>query len=130
MRFEFEGDVASGLGRGEEFVALEGYAEQFQSKLGYEPYPGTLNLEVEAPVRDHLESEESILIEGWRDGDRSFGAVDCYPAEATERDESVPMHVIVPRLTDHDTSVVEIVSPVGLRERFDLEDGSSLRIRM
>jgi len=40
------------------------------------------------------------------------------------------MHVIVPRLTDHDTSVVEIVSPVGLRERFDLEDGSSLRIRV
>jgi riboflavin kinase len=123
-----QGTVESGLGRGQEFVALEGYAEQFERKLGYEPYPGTLNLDLEAPVRERFGDLEPIRIEGWEAGSDSFGAVDCYPASPVDGD--VPLHVIVPDRTDHDLSTLELISPVQLRERFGLEDGSTFEIRI
>lgn len=126
------GTVTSGLGEGKAFVVLEGYAAQFRDTLGYEPYPGTLNLEVDDPVRERFDDEESIVIEGWEDGNRSFGAVDCYPAdvESHAAPDGVPLHTIVPRRTDHDTSTIEIISPINLRERFDLSDGSTFGIRI
>lgn len=129
MTLTIEGTVISGFGKGQEFVTLEGYARQFREKLGYEPYPGTLNLDLEEPVRDRIDRLEPIRIDGWEDGDRSFGVVYCYPA-SLDADESVPLHVIVPERTDHDTATLELISPVNLRDRLDLSDGSSLAIRV
>lgn len=129
---KIEGEVTSGLGKGKEFIALDGYAVQFRNKLGYDPYPGTLNLEVDEPVHEHLEDEESIVIEGWEDGNHSFGAVDCYPVDVESHADPdvVPLHIIVPRRTDHDSSTIEIISPVNLREQFDLSDGSTFGVRI
>src|SRR5579884_1631389 len=39
----FEGNVVQGMGEGAYYLSLEGYRRQFLEKLGYEPYPGTLN---------------------------------------------------------------------------------------
>ena len=130
MTLTIEGTVISGFGKGQEFVTLEGYARQFREELGYEPYPGTLNLDLEEPVRDRIDRLEPIRIDGWEDGDRSFGVVYCYPASLVDADESVPLHVIVPKRTDHDTATLELISPVNLRDRLDLSDGSSLAIRV
>lgn len=132
MTFETDGTVVSGLGKGKEFVALEGYAEQFRTKLGYEPFPGTLNLEVDGSVHEQLADVASIRIDAWEDGERSFGVVDCYPAtvKGNGMAETVPLHVIVPRRTDHDTSTLELISPMNLREQFDLSDGSRFEIRI
>src|SRR5438270_8392425 len=41
---DFEGTVVSGMGEGAYYMSLEGYKIQFKEKLGYEPYPGTLNV--------------------------------------------------------------------------------------
>src|SRR5918994_4141036 len=41
---DFEGNVISGMGEGAYYMSLEGYRRQFREKLGYEPYPGTLNV--------------------------------------------------------------------------------------
>ncbi|HXV45112.1 MAG TPA: DUF120 domain-containing protein, partial [Nitrososphaera sp.] len=41
---DFEGSVVSGMGEGAYYMSLEGYRKQFKQKLGYEPYPGTLNV--------------------------------------------------------------------------------------
>lgn len=130
MTIALDGVVTSGLGTGAEFVSMDGYAEQFQGKLGYDPYPGTLNLDVDVDVHERLAGFDAILIEGWEDGDRSFGGVDCYPASLPESDESVAVHAIVPRRSDHDASTVELVSPVHLREALDLEDGSRLSVEI
>lgn len=130
MTLTIAGNVISGFGKGKEFVTLEGYSRQFREELGYEPYPGTLNLELERPVRDRIDRLDPIRIDGWEDGDRSFGVVYCYPASLVDTDESVQLHVIVPKRTDHDTATLELISPVNLRERLGLSDGSSLVIRV
>ncbi|KUO93898.1 MAG: riboflavin kinase, partial [Caldivirga sp. JCHS_4] len=38
------GVVTTGLGEGGYYMSLEGYRRQFTSKLGFDPYPGTLNV--------------------------------------------------------------------------------------
>lgn len=121
--------MSSGIGTGKEFVGLDGYASQFEAKLGYEPYPGTLNLELGHSVADDLEALDAIRIESWENGDRSFGPVDCYPTAVVDG-ESVRLHAVVPRRTDHDPSTLELVSPVELRDRFDLSDGDPFEVRV
>lgn len=124
------GTVTSGFGKGKEFVSLEGYSRQFRDVLGYEPYPGTLNLDLPRSVDEQFEQLDPIRIDGWQDGDRSFGIVYCYPASIVGADESVPLHAIVPKRTDHDTATLELISPVNLRKRFDLSDDARLTIRV
>lgn len=130
MTVEVVGTVTSGLGRGAAFVALEGYARQFQAVLGYEPYPGTLNLDLSRPATGGFDALDPVRIERWEDGERSFGAVDCYPAAVRGNGESVALHVIVPDRTDHDSSTCELISPINLREHFGLSDGAALEVRV
>src|SRR5437764_499102 len=40
------GAVKAGLGEGRYYLSRPGYVSQFESKLGWAPYPGTLNLEL------------------------------------------------------------------------------------
>lgn len=129
MKLRVVGSVTDGLGQGADFLRLEGYATQFETKLGYEPFPGTLNLSVDRTERPELhQAAAPTLLEAWSDGDQTFGAVDCYPATLHKPSdpETVDGHVIWPHRTDHDTTTLEVVAPVGLRERFALTDGDRL----
>ena len=40
----FRGTLFTGLGEGGYYVSLKGYASNFSRAIGFEPYPGTLNL--------------------------------------------------------------------------------------
>src|SRR3990172_8998141 len=53
-QLKFEGRVASGIGQGAQFLALDWVQSQLQQLLGFTPFPGTLNLRVEQNVRDAL----------------------------------------------------------------------------
>ena len=43
-RIQLKGVLISGMGEGRYYTEQTGYVEQFKEKLGYAPYPGTLNL--------------------------------------------------------------------------------------
>ena len=42
------GSVTSGMGEGRHYISLPGYMEQFEDRLGYAPFAGTLNLDLDA----------------------------------------------------------------------------------
>jgi len=42
----FKGRIVSGMKEGTYYTSQQGYIRQFQEKLGFIPYPGTLNLEI------------------------------------------------------------------------------------
>ena len=44
LKLEFGGTLCSGLGEGARFTQLPWAVREFRDKLGFEPYPGTLNL--------------------------------------------------------------------------------------
>jgi bifunctional DNA-binding transcriptional regulator/antitoxin component of YhaV-PrlF toxin-antitoxin module len=131
MSIRLQGTLTDGLGRGRDFITLEGYARQFESELGYRPFPGTLNLEIHRTERSELRRiTRPKVIEPWSDGETEYGGVDCYPATMTTptTDTLVEGHVIWPHRTDHDTKIFELIAPVKLRDALDIEDGDRVLV--
>jgi len=131
-----DGTVTSGMGEGRHYISLSGYMAQFRDRLGYEPFPGTLNVELtteSARARSELEAvaDEATPIDGWEDGDRTFGPATCYAARVEAGDDTYDgAHVIVPERTHHDATQLELIAPVKLRDVLDLDDGERLTIHL
>lgn len=131
---ELVGRVTGGMGEGRHYITLPGYMRQFRDRLGYEPFPGTLNLELTAESvrrRTALDQARSIPIDGWSDEERTYGPATCYPAVVeADRGEAVERaHVIEPVRTHHDDSSLEVIAPMKLRDELDLDDGDRLLVR-
>lgn len=127
-RLNIRGVVASGLGEGRYYLSQEGYTLQFREKLGFVPYPGTLNLDVQGPEVNKLrilKSTPSIRIEEFQGEDRTFGAVDAWRA----RVGSLDCALILPRRTHH-ARTVEVISPEYLREKLSVKDGDEVEVEV
>ncbi len=126
--FVFEGTVFSGLYEGAYYVSLERYRGQIREKLGFDPYPGTLNLrlrEADVEVRQRLERLPPIILEGFKDHERAFGSARCYPAVVND---DIDGAIIMAERTTYDWSVMEVISPIHLRKHFGLEDGDTVKV--
>jgi riboflavin kinase len=124
-----EGTVFMGLGEGAYYITKEHYRKQFIEKLGFDPYPGTLNLKLtsdyDIKTRTELEAYPAVEIEGFKSEDRTFGLVKCYPVMV---DNKVKGAMISALRTHYDVSVIEIIAPVCLRKHLNLKDGSKVKI--
>ncbi len=134
MEVELVGRVITGLGEGKYYTTLEGYKKQFKEKLGFYPFPGTLNLRLDAhsvEARRALEWGNAIEIESFKTEIRTFGGGRCYPCRILhERAHSIRSFVIIPERTHYPNDIIEIISPVYLRKELNLKDGDELRIRI
>jgi len=126
-----EGVVFTGLGEGAYYISKERYTKQFIEKLGFEPYPGTLNLKLttdyDVKTRSELEAYPAIEIEGFRSEDRTFGSVKCYPVTIENR---VKGALILALRSHYDTSVIEVIAPVFLRKHLKLKDGHKVKVEV
>lgn len=130
---ELEGEITGGMGEGKHYISLPGYMEQFGQRLGYEPFPGTLNVELsEESIRRRgaMETLSPIHIDGWEDDDRTYGPCVCYPATVVSEEEYDRAHVIAPERTHHDEDQLELIAPVKLRDELDLDDEARLTVRV
>lgn len=140
-----KGKVVKGMGEGSYYMSLNGYKKQFKLKLGYEPFPGTLNVKLEEKI--FIESKKrifeypSIYIEGFKDNNRTFGWVKCYksyvesePKETTSSDKesikSVSSHILFLERTHHDNSLIELISPVYIKKYMGIKDGDKVTIKI
>lgn len=125
---ELAGTLVSGSGEGRYYVAQRGYTRQFRSKIGYVPFPGTLNVRLDADSAASLgglDASRGALIEGFADGERTYGWVRCYSSTINGR---VPCDLLRLERTHHDGSIVELIAPSNLRRRLRISDGSAVRI--
>jgi len=133
-RLTLRGAVTGGMGEGRHYITLPGYMEQFTEKLGYEPFPGTLNVELdEASRRERasMRSLDGVAIEGWEDEERTYGPATCYPASVEfEGESSEPAHVISPERTHHEDDQLELIAPSKLRDELGLADGDTVSIHV
>ena len=124
------GHVTSGMGEGRHYISLSGYMAQFAERLGYEPFAGTLNVELteeSVRVRPRMSALDAVPIDGWEDDERTFGPATCYAATLVADGERYdPVHIIVPERTHHDESQLEVIAPVKLRDELDLDDGDEV----
>ena len=127
-RLRFSGEVASGLGEGRYYLSQPGYVVQFTERLGYTPYPGTLNVRVAAEDRERLDAARhwtGVRIDGFQASGRTFGGATCFVARLAGR----RCHWIVPDRTHH-TDVAEFISAEFLREALPAKDGDRLAVEI
>lgn len=128
------GTVTGGMGEGRHYISLSGYMEQFKERLGYEPFAGTLNVDLtEESVRARagMSSLDAVPIDGWEDEERTFGPAACYSATVEYDSESYETaHIIVPERTHHDETQLEIIAPDRLRDELGLADGDTVSVRV
>ncbi len=126
-----EGAVFTGLGEGAYYISKEHYRNQFIEKLGFDPYPGTLNIKLstdyDLKTRVELEAYPAIEIQGFKNEDRTFGTVKCYSAKVGNR---VKGAVIFALRSHYDRSVLEIISAVSLRKQLNLKDGQKVKVEV
>ena len=126
-----DGVLFTGLGEGAYYVTKEGYRKQFIEKLGFDPYPGTLNLklttEYDMKVRSELETYPAIELQGFENESRTFGPVKCYPAIINNK---VKGAVIYALRSHYNSSVLEIIAPSFLRGKLKLKDGNKVKVEI
>ncbi len=128
---ELKGTLVSGMGEGAYYMALKGYTKQFKSKIGYVPFPGTLNVRLDKKIHQEaikqFEILEGIKIKSFSDGKRTYGWVKCFPAKLNN---SISCELIMLERTHHDDSVIELISKICLRKTGKLKDGSKVSIKI
>jgi riboflavin kinase len=116
------GTVISGSGSGKYFVDLPWAKRQFQEKLGFDPYPGTLNLQLSKKSNlDELKTAKGIRIipeKGYEEGR-------CFESLVMGR---VWGAVIVLGFHGYPPNLLEVIAPVNLRESLGLQDGMKIEV--
>ena len=121
------GAVCTGLGEGRYYVMLDGYLRQFEQKLGFTPFPGTFNIELDPwsiTARKRLDALECVDMEGFDDGTRTFGSVKCFRVKLGGVDGAI----VIPNRKNYPDNIIEIVAPVNLREHLDVSDGGEVKV--
>jgi len=125
-KIQFKGRVVSGMGEGRYYTEQRGYVDQFQEKLGFVPFPGTLNVEIKHIERNKLrllKNQKAIDIDEFQTKNRTFGGVRCFRAEINGIDGAI----VLP-LRSHYSNILEFISPHRLRDTLQLKDGDDVNI--
>ena len=119
------GKLKSGLGEGRYYMSLRPYLQQFKKLLGYNPYPGTLNLQVVPVERSaFISALKRETVTGFVSKNRTFGNLNLYHV----RIGNLQAAVIEPARTTHSTQIVEVISPIFLRKRLGVKDGDNITL--
>lgn len=122
-RIELSGVVFSSRGEGKKFLELPWVERQIKQKLGFTPYPGTLNVmlsEESVKRKKLLEKAHSIKVcpaDGYCSGNlikASIGTLECA--------------IVVPEVAGYPKRVLEIIAPFNLREQLRLQDGGEVAV--
>ncbi|MCH9657687.1 DUF120 domain-containing protein [archaeon] len=128
---ELKGTLVSGMGEGAYYMGLKGYTKQFKSKIGYVPFPGTLNVRLDQKIHQEsakqLETLNGIKIKSFSDGKRTYGWVKCFSARLNN---SINCELIMLERTHHDDSIIELISKSCLRKSGKMRDGSKISIKI
>jgi riboflavin kinase len=126
---ELEGKVLKGLGEGQYYVNIPGYRKQFEEKLHFVPFPGTLNIQLSessSALRNLLREMPAARVEGFNDGERTFGGGKCYLVVIG----GIEAAIVSPERTHYPSDLIEIIAPVKLRDALELNDGDRVVVQV
>ena len=128
---ELKGEIISGMGEGAYYMSLKGYTKQFKSKIGYVPFPGTLN--VKLYQKEYLEAIQQVddldgqKINSFSDGKRTYGWVKCFTAKLNR---TINCQLIRLERTHYDNSIIELISKNNICKAANLKLGSKVSIKI
>lgn len=123
------GVVKSGLQKAGMFMQKDTYTKQYQEKLGFIPYNGTLNVKLESDIEINIQEKYNEKLKIIR-GDENLG--DVYFLEANiltyDKKNFETGAILFPTKTVHKTDTLEFVAKDKLREKMNLKDDSKVII--
>jgi len=122
-----EGTVASGLGRGAQFLAIEWVLRELRARIGLVPYPGTLNLRISSSVWASCYARRASFV---KIDDPSAGGCPGYLQRVvlTANGQTYSSaYLILPERTMY-KDVLEIIAADNLRQKLRLQDGDVVRV--
>lgn len=122
-----EGRLCSGLGEGAGFTSLDWVEHQFHGKLGFWPYPGTVNLTLAGHDWDSALAAMRLAAGIAIEPPPGFCAAKCFAVLIAGRIEGA---AILPDVEGYPADKLEIVSPVAVRHELRLSDGDTVRLQV
>lgn len=126
-RLEIGGTIVKGLGEGRYYLSLDGYRKAIRQKLGFHPFPGTLNVKMDEDERwkkQQLIQMEPVIIPGFRDRKRTYGDLFSYRCKLGDEDCAV----VVPMRTHHGPDIIEVIAAVDLKRALRKKDGGRVKV--
>ena len=120
------GKIIGGAKQGAFFTQLEWFQEQCDEKLGFKPYPGTLNLEISGeylPIIESLDREGAIEIIS---PDPNFCNAKAFRVSLGE----IGGAIIMPdeKVRVHPKNIIEIVAPTEIKTSLGVADGDFISV--
>jgi riboflavin kinase len=129
---KLRGMIFSDLGEAKLFMGLDWVKRAIEERVGFLPYPGTLNLSLESDKDQLLWREVKTSLKGIEipPADPSFCAARLYRAEIEDArvlgGERLRAAVIVPEVEGYPENKIEVVAPVPVKETLCVHDGDLL----
>lgn len=121
------GRVLTGVGKGEFFVSLPWFRGYVKNKLGFEPFPGTLNLKLTSDTAKKLmgilNNRPGYIVppeEGYFPG-RLYRALIA---------SKIVGAIVKPEAPGYPEDIIEVIAPVNLRETLNLRDGDEVEVKI
>lgn len=120
------GKIVSGAKQGAFFTGLDWVQKQCLKKLGFAPWPGTLNLEIpmdHVAVIEELKVKEGIELVS---PDSNYCSGYVFPVSI----EGISAAIVFPAedVRVHGKNIIEIISPKMLKDTLDVKDGDQVNI--
>ncbi|MDH5482387.1 MAG: CTP-dependent riboflavin kinase [Candidatus Bathyarchaeota archaeon] len=120
------GKVFSGKSEGKAFITFPWVRKQIIEKLGFIPYPGTLNIEL---AGDDVKLKKLLVMAKPTEISpvTGFCRGKCFKAHLMD---NVKCAIIIPEITDYPENVLEIIASVNLREKLLLKNGDTVKVKL
>ena len=116
------GKIFSGAGEGAYFTQIDWVQQQCEAKLGFKPYPGTLNLEISEEYLSIVKSldQKKIGIE-LISPDPNFCNARVFPVSLGD----ISGAIILPeeKVRVHPKNIIEIIAPLSIKAYLNVKDG-------
>lgn len=122
------GRLATGIGHGKHFTRLDWARRQFIERLGIDPFPGTINVIVEAPEAlaawQRMAATPGVPIDNPNDGPHDCDA----RGYLVSIEGRIDAAIVLPEVAGYPPHQIEIIAAVGVREVLGIGDGDPVRL--
>lgn len=122
---KIQGEIISGDSKGQYFMSLDAYKVQFMGILGFEPFPGTLNLKISKDSAHRIgglkEKMDTVKGKG------TFGDVKLIKARINDEIDGA---LVFPVKTHHNSEILEFIASLNLRKSLNLRDGDLVTLEI
>jgi riboflavin kinase, archaea type len=128
------GSLIGGMHEGRFYLSIPEYKKQIRKAIGFEVYPGTLNLRMgnarSSDGKRKLMNMQGIRIDGFQKNGRLLGGANLFRATISAKKNTAQGAIIIPNKSHYGAEVLEIISDVNLREKLKIKNNDEVEVEI